>query len=84
VIIECELLNRSKPSFLDSDWSHDPSDPFAVEVWKDFTILHLSDGVKTASLQFSTADIQSFLDGIPEPAYDEIIARKLNEFLETL
>ncbi|MEU0912177.1 SsgA family sporulation/cell division regulator [Streptomyces althioticus] len=60
------------------------SGDFLVEVWENFTIVHLSNGVQTASLQFSTADIESFLVGIDVPSPDEIIALKLNEFLETL
>lgn len=121
MIIECEVLNQPRVSFLDTEWSYNPLDPLVVEAkfgdggptWgfsldllmsaftapgeglhghghllieagEDFTIFHLSDGEKSASVQFSTADIQSFLEEIDIPSSDEVIASKLDEFLETL
>jgi hypothetical protein len=57
---------------------------FLIEVGENFTQIHLSNGRDAASLQFSTADIWSFLEGIDIPGSNEVIANKLDEFLETL
>lgn len=55
-----------------------------VEVGENFTLIHLSNGGESASLKFSTADVESFLEGLDVPSSDEVIASKLDEFLETL
>jgi hypothetical protein len=122
VIIECEILNQPRTIFVESEWTHSPDDPYAVEVdfrghnvrWlisldlltdaltspeegllhgsgdvlievgKNFTLIHLSNGRDSAALQFSSADILKFLEQTGELDSSEVISKKLDEFLDAL
>lgn len=76
-----ELLMEA---FTDPSEALHGSGDVVIDLDGDFVFFHLSNGQSAGTVKFVSGDIRKFLSQIDDQGSEELVARELEDFLETL